>query len=211
MMNKRLIKTYSDVQPQNDSTHALPQIYFPYFQLDINGLGKIEQYEPNDIDRARAEHWEYNISTEKFNEARNIYDMSAGASVFWKYLAGAKEIFILDKFFDEKDMRRLIYECKKYVSSHDYRKDIFIITNQKDDLTQQAFGELKKIPKTHADISFNKNIISIMHDRFAILDGKIWHFGAKFAGMHGGIHAFSGPWEDKEFSLKSLCKSFFTR
>ena len=210
-MKKQRIKIYSNVQPQNDLEYVSPQIYFPYFQEDINGLDKIEEYEPSDIDRARMTHWEYNESSRHFKEVQGTYNMSAGASVFWKYLAKANEIYILDKFFDEKDMRRLIYECKKYVSSHDYRKDIFIITNQKDDLTQQAFGELKKIPKTHADISFNKNIISIMHDRFAILDGKIWHFGAKFAGMHGGIHAFSGPWEDKEFSLKSLCKSFFTR
>ena len=210
-MKKQCIKVYSDVQPQNDLEYVSPQIYFPYFQEDINGLDKIEEYEPSDIDRARMTHWEYNDSSRHFKEVQGTYNMSAGESVFCKYLAKANEIYILDKFFDGKDMQRLVYECKKYVRSHDYYKEIFIITNQKDELLQQALTELKKFPKTHADISCNSDIINIMHDRFAILNGKIWHFGAKFAGMYGGIHAFSGPWEDQGNSLKYLFGSFFKR
>ena len=60
-MKKQCIKVYSDVQPQNDLEYVSPQIYFPYFQEDINGLDKIEEYEPSDIDRARMTHWEYNF------------------------------------------------------------------------------------------------------------------------------------------------------
>lgn len=210
-MKKQCIKVYSDVQRQKDLDDESPRIYFPYFQQDINGVDKIEEYEPGDIDRARMTHWEYNDSSRHFNKAQDTYNMSAGASVFWKYLAKAEEIFILDKFFDGKDLQRLVHECKKYYKYKDYYKNFFIITNQRDNLIQQSLSELQKIPNTDAVISYNCEIISIMHDRFAILDGKIWHFGAKFAGMYGGIHAFSGPWEDQGNSLKYLFGKFFKR
>jgi hypothetical protein len=32
------------------------------------------------------------------------------------------------------------------------------------------------------------------HDRFAIVDDQLWHFGATVGGGHGSLTAASGPW-----------------
>lgn len=37
-----------------------------------------------------------------------------------------------------------------------------------------------------------------VHDRFAIMDGEIWHCGAAVGGMHGSLSAVSRGWEDIE-------------
>lgn len=33
-----------------------------------------------------------------------------------------------------------------------------------------------------------------LHDRFAIVDDALWHFGATVGGGHAGVNAASGPW-----------------
>ena len=33
-----------------------------------------------------------------------------------------------------------------------------------------------------------------LHDRFAIVDADLWHFGATVGGGHPGLTAVSGPW-----------------
>lgn len=33
-----------------------------------------------------------------------------------------------------------------------------------------------------------------LHDRFAIIDEALWHFGATVGGGHSGLTAVSGPW-----------------
>lgn len=37
-----------------------------------------------------------------------------------------------------------------------------------------------------------------LHDRFAITDGALWHFGATVGGGHSGLTAVSGPWPATE-------------
>ena len=44
----------------------------------------------------------------------------------------------------------------------------------------------------------------IFHDRFALVDNAIWHFGAAVGAMHKSINAFSGPWLDKDNSMRCL-------
>ena len=37
-----------------------------------------------------------------------------------------------------------------------------------------------------------------LHDRFAIIDGALWHFGATVGGGYSGLTAVSGPWPATE-------------
>ena len=38
----------------------------------------------------------------------------------------------------------------------------------------------------------------ILHDRFAIVDTALWHFGATVGGGHNSVNAASGPWPADE-------------
>ena len=42
--------------------------------------------------------------------------------------------------------------------------------------------------------SLNRHRFPFLHDRFAIVDGALWHFGSTVGGGHPGLTAASGPW-----------------
>lgn len=43
-------------------------------------------------------------------------------------------------------------------------------------------------------IKFFNNLVPSFHDRFAIIDDELWHFGANVAGTHKDINCFSRGW-----------------
>ena len=43
-----------------------------------------------------------------------------------------------------------------------------------------------------------KNRYPFLHDRFAVVDSALWHFGATVGGGHPGLNAVSGPWSAEE-------------
>ena len=42
--------------------------------------------------------------------------------------------------------------------------------------------------------NLDKHYFPFLHDRFAIVDGELWHFGSNVGGGHPGLTAASGPW-----------------
>lgn len=42
--------------------------------------------------------------------------------------------------------------------------------------------------------TLDKHRFPFPHDRFAIVDGSLWHFGSTVGGGHPGLTAASGPW-----------------
>ena len=42
--------------------------------------------------------------------------------------------------------------------------------------------------------NLDKRCFPFLHDRFAIIDGGLWHFGSNVGGGHPGLTAASGPW-----------------
>ena len=42
--------------------------------------------------------------------------------------------------------------------------------------------------------SLDRHRFPFLHDRFAIVDGSLWHFGSTVGGGHRGLTAASGPW-----------------
>ena len=42
--------------------------------------------------------------------------------------------------------------------------------------------------------NLDKHTFPFLHDRFAIVDGELWHFGSTVGGGHPGVTAASGPW-----------------
>ena len=42
--------------------------------------------------------------------------------------------------------------------------------------------------------TLDRHLFPFLHDRFAIVDGGLWHFGSTVGGGHRGLTAVSGPW-----------------
>lgn len=53
--------------------------------------------------------------------------------------------------------------------------------------------------------TLDKHRFPFLHDRFAIVDGALWHFGSTVGGGHPGLTAASGPWS----ATKTRAKEFF--
>lgn len=44
------------------------------------------------------------------------------------------------------------------------------------------------------EVSFNLSNANCIHDRFAIIDNELWHFGATVGGFHRDVNAVSRGW-----------------
>ena len=53
--------------------------------------------------------------------------------------------------------------------------------------------------------TLDKSTFPFLHDRFAIVDGSLWHFGSTVGGGHQGLTAASGPWS----ATRTRAKEFF--
>ena len=53
--------------------------------------------------------------------------------------------------------------------------------------------------------ALDRHQFPFLHDRFAIVDRALWHFGATVGGGHRGLTAASGPWP----AVRSRAISFF--
>ena len=42
----------------------------------------------------------------------------------------------------------------------------------------------------------HRSSFPFLHDRFAVVDGTLWHFGSTVGGGHRGLTAASGPWPE---------------
>lgn len=47
--------------------------------------------------------------------------------------------------------------------------------------------------------------IRLIHDRFAIVDDELWHFGSTVGGVHPSLSAVTGPWSAQD----TLAEDFF--
>ena len=59
--------------------------------------------------------------------------------------------------------------------------------------------------EVHWSAKLDKHRFPFLHDRFAIIDGALWHFGSTVGGGHHGLTAASGPWS----ATKTRAKPFF--
>ncbi|MCY4486025.1 MAG: hypothetical protein OXF11_02785 [Deltaproteobacteria bacterium] len=70
----------------------------------------------------------------------------------------------------------------------------------KDTLTQ--FRNMNRSGSDLAEVRWSSTLdrhrFPFLHDRFAIVDGALWHFGATVGGGHPGVTAASGPWSEAE-------------
>lgn len=142
--------------------------------------------------------------------------MSPGAEVFWGAFRDAREcVYLLDGDLDEQDFARILYELADMCNTHEKPLGlrIIVISDAKAEFQKIFEAVDEKFPKgmvellaTPAYRIFDQEAESIdwCHDRFALVDDSVWHFGAKIAGMYKGMNAFSGPWQDINGAFRSF-------
>ncbi|HIF9401338.1 TPA: hypothetical protein ACX6RY_001288 [Photobacterium damselae] len=135
---------------------------------------------------------------------------------FWESATKAEEIRIIDPHLDIhaiKSIRELLYiateikTLKILISSNALSGDIQSVfedlcTHLKDNGCKGSL-ELKQ--------SLDSNKYPYLHDRFAVVDGELWHFGATVGGLHHSLNAFSRGWDDNDHNFKNFFEDVWRR
>ena len=113
-------------------------------------------------------------------------------------------VLVLDPHFDEAGVEALAPALDGNRSVRDVR----LLTGTGDIATDSREDARRDLTKaTNADrtqsdglvavawrAALNKRKFPFLHDRFAIVDGALWHFGSTVGGGFCGMTAASGPW-----------------
>ena len=125
-------------------------------------------------------------------------------------------ILVLDPYFDDVGVNAL---APALASSQ--AKDIRLLTDGRqeeiDRMKQilQSFRNMYSHQYGAAQISWrnclDKRSYPFLHDRFAVVDSALWHFGSTVGGGHRGLTAASGPWSATETRSKQFFEDCWRR
>lgn len=59
------------------------------------------------------------------------------------------------------------------------------------------------------EAEFIKNYLPEVHDRFAIVDNELWHFGANVGGTHKSVNCFSRGWPAREYGAADFFQDYW--
>lgn len=163
-----------------------PSAWWPSEIISSKDLGEF----PNQSERAQRRDARRTIGSVEFRSA----------------LKGAARLWILDPHFDgpsgvaplaEALLDATIQELKINGMRSMSKQDVVENTELfREILTDAARGGL--IPEVQWRNTLSGQQDLELHDRFAIIDNELWHFGATVGGAHRSINAFSRGWDANE-------------
>ena len=192
-----------------------PSLLFPAWTIPTDSVTDPEQFE-NHVEGC----WEYRRDC---SQLLNSYDIIAGylrnvnicginpkpgVSIFWKEIRNAQHhVFMFDSHIRPEEFCRILCLLKQREKFCDARTIKLLLLTEMSKQTKNTMREMynteqSNITKTHVCIlPTHWNSSFYIHDRFALIDDNIWHFGATIGAMHRSYNAFSGPWHDNNRSM----------
>ena len=110
----------------------------------------------------------------------------------------ARRLLVLDSYFDAVGVHAL-----RFALDYSQVYEIRLLTGQTEDDTGPWHQDLvrrvnmDRLDRLRVDVEWRKlrrRSFPFLHDRFAVVDDALWHFGATVGGGHEGLNAASGPW-----------------
>ena len=189
------------------------KLIWPYFARSEIKSGFLEAYLERDSDTFPGLSVVYQ-NRDIFKEAKEFHKgeddfpgIGLGIKEFWDTFRQRTNILLADPFFSAIQYRRMIAVLDEVLSSKDAmpEKNIYILgRNNIQKLIRYADIIKKEKIKIHELFKISIWRLcekDIVHDRFAIMDGEIWHCGASICGMHAALNAVSRGWVDEEDKL----------
>ena len=125
-----------------------------------------------------------------------------GSKSFDFEVKSASEVYFVDNHVDADSMTSIVERLSEnrflnklfiLIGSHDKSEvyELFqYLLKELDDNGCKGDFELKQ--------SLDSNKFPYIHDRFALIDGELWHCGATVGGVHPGLNALSRGWNGCE-------------
>ena len=116
-------------------------------------------------------------------------------------------VLVLDLHFDEFGTRAFAsaLECSqardiRFLTGGGDKTEMKDLLTEHRNLNQSGSGTVEVRWRG----SLDKRHYPYPHDRFAIVDGALWHFGSTVGGGHPGLTAATGPWSAGETNAKQF-------
>ena len=112
-----------------------------------------------------------------------------------------RRLLIMDRHFDETGVKSLQDAFEGSQAS-----DVRLLTGSINDLEKMRIDLEMRVNLRRNDqwvivrwrAALRRDFYPFLHDRFAVVDDALWHFGATVGGGHPGLNAASGPWSATE-------------
>ena len=174
------------IRPVPSAPSTLPALLWPSVGNDGSSVGAV--YFP---DREHI-HWRRELCKKSAMTLPTFVQAVATAH---------RRLFIMDSHFDEIGVNSLQRALEGSQVS-----DVRLLTGHVRDLETKRIDLENRINLYRNDQRVNvrwhttldRNSYPFLHDRFAVVDGALWHFGATVGGGHPGLNAASGPWPAEE-------------
>mgnify|MGYP000850255984 CR=1 FL=1 len=127
----------------------------------------------------------------------------------------AERIWVVDEYFLVSDKGvssdGRILTILDWLHDDLVASDIRILTKQHDEVTEDELelfkdqAEMINLKRSRQPVKCSiqintrlKQKFDYIHDRFAIVDDELWHFGATVGGFHSSVNAASRGWDAEE-------------
>ena len=121
---------------------------------------------------------------------------------FERAVSDAKlRLLVMDPHFDEIGVDSLQFALEKIQVSDVRLLTGYVVESERIRMRMQQFINLHRNSQRveiHWRPKLNSKSFPFLHDRFAVVDGSLWHFGATVGGGHPSLNAASGPWSAEE-------------
>lgn len=152
--------------------------------------------------------------------ARNSSDQPNPLATFGDAVSQAEErIWIIDEQIFKPDKGSLedrINQILQWLPNQLAANDIRILTKSyptQDELAKQFADHANKINRSSSrragqcviEVRFTLNqFFDYIHDRFAIIDDELWHFGATVGGFHSKVSAATRGWRASDHGAEEF-------
>jgi hypothetical protein len=90
---------------------------------------------------------------------------------------------------------RILTQSQSPENEKDVKNKFESMVDVLNDIRQSTANTLNKLV---FQICFKPHLFCNIHDRFAVIDNDLWHFGATVGGFHKGLNAASHGWNASE-------------
>lgn len=195
----RVTNTFSEIEGQH--------LYWSrYFQENFDQTDDIFRQESDSFYGLDERIVEFSI-LRNWEESKN----KSGAGVrfprtegrFWYDLCSCNTAYILDLHFFENELKYILDVLKRKNSANKINLENIIILCSKDgcnrikkDAILDGYCQVLQIVMEVYNVERLDKCGFSVHDRFALLDDEIWHFGCTVGGITSTLTAYSGGWKD---------------
>lgn len=204
--NDFLIKSeaaFDDMEESGDQ----PKLFWPTYKYSDSGRDEIVEEDSEEFPGIEQIKESFS-AVDYYQKKRNyVVNLERGGE-FWQALLLSEEVYIVDKWFSDREFRQILLMLgnkeeiklkKLYIlCQNEYRK-VKLLYETRDEIVD---GKAIPVDIIICKIDIGKGAFFEIHDRFALLDKEIWHFGGTVGGVNCHLTAYSRGWKDRNKLFK---------